>query len=162
MTTVRRQTVLGCRYAFIVALFILAAGCRTPSCVLLKAQVGPDWRLRLGQAVWQPPSGCTAIAGELLLATSPAGACYLEFSKTPLTLVVAVRDRERWCVQYSSAGRAFSGRGNPPARWTWLHLSRALAGETLPAEIKFTQTAAGDWQLENAKTGETMKGFFSP
>lgn len=146
----------------LVVLLGLAPGCRTASDSPWRPQVTPDWRLQSGQAVWRPGAEAPELAGELLVATAPDGACFLEFTKTPLTLVVAMRDRTRWRIEFPNGEKAVGGRGKPPWQLTWLYLQQALAGEHLPRQLAFEQTSTGDWRLENRRTGETVKGYLSP
>jgi len=124
--------------------------------------VGADWRIRSGQAIWRSSAKAPELAGELLLATAPRGGCYLEFTKAPLTLVVAMREHGRWRMEFHDGEKAISGRGKPPSQLSWFYLQQALAGESLPRHFAFEQTSAGDWRLENRRTGETLKGYLSP
>jgi hypothetical protein len=147
---------------FLAALLSLGTGCRTTSCPTLQSPIGPNWRIQSGQAIWQPGPNKPELAGELMLASGPAAECYLEFAKTPLTLVVAIRDQGRWSVKFAGAERAYSGRGKPPSRIAWLHLPQALMGEKLPSAFEFEQAPDGYWRLRNKKTGEVLKGFLLP
>lgn len=137
-------------------------GCRTASNSGLQLQIGPDWRIQTGQAIWQARPDGPELAGELLLASGPGGKCFLEFTKTPLTLATVMRDGPRWSAKFADAKRTYSGRGKPPSQIGWLYLSPALAGEKLPKALQFEQTPDGNWRLQNARTGETIKGFLSP
>ncbi len=57
---------------------------------------------------------------------------------------------------------SFSGHGSGPARFLWLYLPVALAGEKLPPAFHFERKPEGGWRLENTHTGETLEGFLAP
>src|SRR5688572_11265650 len=60
----------------------------------------PGWTVREGQAVWRPKTGAPEIAGELLLASHRNGETWLQFTKTPLPLVVARITTNRWQIEF--------------------------------------------------------------
>jgi hypothetical protein len=156
------QEACGHRLALLSIILTSVIGCRTAPNPGINLQVGPDWRVRSGQAIWLPRPGRPELAGEIMLASGPAGESYLEFTKGPLPLVTAMRDGNGWSVKFPDANRAHAGRGKPPSQIAWLYLRQALMGENLPSALKFEQTADGNWELQNTRTGETMKGFLSP
>lgn len=123
---------------------------------------GPGGRVQQGQAIWCPGRGRPELAGELLLASTAGGGSWVELTKTPLPLVVAIRADGRWRIEFPGAGRPFAGRGDPPARFLWLYLRPALAGEALPRNLKFARKPEAGWRLENVRTGETLEGFLAP
>jgi hypothetical protein len=152
----------GYRLALLSALLGFHVGCQSVPDPGLQLQIGPDWRIQSGQAIWLPRPEGPELAGELIFASGPGGECYLEFTKTPLTLVTVMRDRDRWSFKSPEGKRTYSGRGKPPSQIAWLYLRQALTGEKLPEALRFEQTPDGNWRLHNTKTGETLKGFLSP
>jgi len=140
----------------------LAAGCRTPPPPPQVDLSEPGWRLRRGQAVWKPASHRPELAGELLIASHPDGRGFIEFSKTPFPLVVAGFSGQAWQIQFGSGRRRLTGRGEPPAKSAWLLLPRALTGAAPPAGWRFLPSDPGSWLLENAQTGESLRGYLRP
>jgi hypothetical protein len=83
-------------------------------------------------------------------------------TKTPLPLVLAQTTRTNWLIEFPARRVSFAGRRRPPARFAWLHLSAALAGEPLPCALRFQRTPDGGWRLENTRSGESVEGFLGP
>ena len=140
---------------------IFSSGCQTPTTYLFTA-AGPGWRVQEGQALWRPQRGYPELAGDLVEVTDQNGRCLLQFSKTPLTLVSAQVTRTNWLIQFPPQEMFFTGRGKPPARFTWLYLHSALSGESLPSDFQFQRKTDGGWRLENARSGETLEGYLEP
>ena len=122
----------------------------------------PGWQLRQGQALWKSRRAGPEIAGELLVATHPEGRSLVQFTKTPLPLLTAQVESDRWQIELVPEKRSVRGQGPPPAHLIWLHLAAALAGKALPKELSVTGHADGRWILENSSTGETISGFVAP
>lgn len=155
---------LACRGAVPVLVLLLssALGCHTPKQSAVKPTIDARWQVQQGQANWSPGRGQPELAGELLLASVSSNRVLVEFTKPPLTLVVALRDPEGWSVEYPGVKKRVSGSGRPPSRFLWLHLPHALSGEALPADLRFELRPGGAWRLENARTGEKFRGYLSP
>jgi len=144
-----------------LTLLLLSASCRTAKEPLFTV-AGPGWSVRQGQVVWRPGRRFPELGGELMVASHEDGRGAIEFAKTPLTLVVAQTTRTNWWIQFPPARMSFAGRGAPPRRFSWLYLGGALAGEPLPAPLRFQRQPEGGWRLENPRTGETLEGFLAP
>jgi len=140
-------TVLGC------------AACRTVPPLAPANLSEPGWTIREGQAVWRPKIGAPEIAGELLVATHRNAQTFLQFTKTPLPLVVARLTTNRWQIEFVTDHRAFSGHGQPPSRFGWLQLARCVAGAAPPAKWHWEKLPDDRWRLENQISGETFEGF---
>lgn len=138
------------------------AGCLAPARFHPVDTTEPGWRVRQGQVLWRPKADLPELAGDLLLAAQTNGPTFVQFSKTPLTLVEAWRTPREWAIRFPPRDLGFSGRGRPPARFGWLWLPAALAGETPLVPWRFTRQADGGWLLENPRTGESLKGFLEP
>ncbi|HKQ40802.1 MAG TPA: hypothetical protein VJ063_22230, partial [Verrucomicrobiae bacterium] len=91
------------------------------------------------------------------------GQFLLQFLKTPITLVEAQGDDQRWRISFPPQNRTLGGRSSSRAfdRIGWLYLARVLQ----------TKQPAGDWAflwrgdrftLGNARTGEMIEGYFRP
>ena len=145
-----------------VAGLALLLGCRTPTEPPLANSLGAVWHVQQGQAIWHPGRGRPELAGELLWASASGGRSFVEFTKTPFSLVLARRDPGRWRVEFPGAGRRFTGRGTPPTRFLWLYLGPALAGEALPGHLKFERRPDGQWDLQNPRSGESLEGYLTP
>ena len=115
-----------------------------------------------GQALWRPRKGMPEIAGDVILASHPDGRSFLQFAKTPMTLVSIQITPERWLIQFPPKGWSFGGRGRPSTRFAMLHLPGALAGKPLPKGLHFEVKPDQGWRLENTRTGETVEGFLAP
>jgi hypothetical protein len=81
------------------------------------------------------------------------------FSKPPFPVCAGQTTVTNWLIEFPAEHRAFGGKGAPPSRFVWLHLERALAGEPIPPELRFSHQPDGDWRLENTKSGEYVEGF---
>lgn len=145
----------------LLALLMLCGGCRTATTSLFTAS-GPGWRLQQGQALWCPRSGFPELAGDLVLASHDDGRCFIQFAKTPMTLVSAQVTRTNWLIQFPAGNMSFTGHRPAPAHFAWLHLPAALAGEPLPKSLRFSAKPDGGWRLENPRSGETLEGFLAP
>lgn len=146
----------------LAALVLLSGGCMTSPDKTLFAASGPGWTVRQGQAIWRPGVKYPELAGEIVLAQNPDGHSSLEFTKTLLPVTLAQTTKTNWLIQFPPQRLGFSGRGQPPQRFTWLYLSAALTGEKLPENFQFTRSPDGGWRLENRRTGESIAGFLSP
>jgi hypothetical protein len=144
----------------LLATVILCGGCQTPK-PLFNA-TGPGWRLQEGQALWRPRRQMPELGGDLVLASDADGRCLVQFNKTPMSLVVAQTTHTSWLVQFPPRQMGFSGHGRRPTRFLWLYLQPALAGEALPAPLRFQRQPNGLWRLENTRSGETLEGFLAP
>ena len=124
---------------------------------------GLDCVIRQGQAVWTPKRGATELVGDLVLATTTDGRTSLQFSKSPMTLVIAECAQQGWRIEFPMKHIVVARKqGPPPIRFIWLHLAAALRGDTVPDGLRFDRQAEGNWRLENTKTGESVQGFLSP
>ncbi len=149
----------------IVAAAILLSvltGCRTVPPPPLVQVAGPGWTVREGQAIWQPRARFPELSGEIVLATHTDGRYLLQFTKTPLPLIVASANGDAWQIRFVPEKRTFSGYGLPPARFLWLFLPDALAGRKIRAAVRFEARPDSSWHLENAQTGETLQGYLTP
>jgi hypothetical protein len=147
--------------ALAVFLSVCTMGCQTikPLPAVDLAQAG--WLVRQGQAVWKSKANAPEIAGELVLATRPDGASFLQFTKTPLPFVVAQTSSNAWQIQFVPENRTFSGPGTPPRRLLWLHLARCLNGKCDEKHFTFKTLPTGNQVLEDRNTGESIEFFLS-
>src|SRR5437667_5622 len=143
--------------------FVLGCGaCRTSPPLAPANLSAPGWTIREGQAVWRPKIKRPEIAGELLVATHRTGETYLQFTKTPLPFVVARITTNRWHIEFVTEHREFSGYGQPPSQFGWLHLAACVAGTAPPAQWRWEIFPNDRWRLENRTSGETFEGFLTP
>ena len=142
----------------------LLSGCLTNSHPLPPLDFStPGWITQEGQAVWRRNRHASEIAGELLVARSATGdRALVQFSKTPLPLLTAQTGADGWQIVFVPQARTFSDVGQPSTRLLWLHLANGLAGGRLPEPLQFSRSAAGDWQIENRRTGEMISGYLNP
>jgi len=138
---------------------MLSAGCRTASEAPSFTVTGPGWRVQEGQALWRPGRQFPELGGELVMASHEDGRYVIEFAKTPLPLVLAQTTRTNWLIGFPARRMSFAGRRPLPARFVWLYLPMALAGDSLPSALRFQRKADGSWRLENTRSGETVEGF---
>src|SRR4030095_4053749 len=118
----------------------------------------PGWSTREGQTVWRSTAGAPEICGELLLATRRNGDVLLQFTKTPLPLVVARTTANWWRIEFIADHRDFSGRGKPPAQIGWLQLASLVAGNAPPAPWHWEKFPDNHWRFENRISGELFEG----
>jgi hypothetical protein len=97
-----------------------------------------------------------------VVASDHQGRCFIQFAKTPMSLVSGQTTPTHWLIQFPSGKMSFSGRGEPSTRFAWLHLPRALIGQPLPRSLHFELKPDGSWRLENSRSGETVEGFLAP
>ena len=149
------------RIGFAMMMMLVLAACRTaPPTPLDLSQ--PGWRIREGQAVWTAAQGERPVAGELLLAPGPEGACWVQFSKPPFALATARRDAGRWSVERPQLRQLLTGRGETPPDVLWFQLANAISGESVAEGWQFEDLEDGAWTLANPQTGERLEGFLSP
>ena len=120
----------------------------------------PSWTIRQGQAVWRPKSGATEVAGELLVARSPAWGDFVRFSKGPVEVVVARQTTEGWQLDLPSFDKSFSGRGHPPKRVGWFQLTDFTFLDPGDGPWRWEISPNLEWSLENSRTGERLEGFY--
>src|ERR1051325_3282513 len=138
--------------------FLVGAGaCRTVPHLAPANLSEPGWAIREGQAVWRPKKEGPGIAGELLVASQRNGETFLQFTKTPLPFVVARTTTNGWQIEFVARHREFSGYGQPPTLFGWLHLARCVAGTAPPPEWRWEKFADDRWRLENRISGETLE-----
>jgi hypothetical protein len=155
------------RAGFIAAIFLclgalLLAGCQTVPTLSPMNLAEPGWTVSQGQAVWRQDKKSPEIAGEILLATNIDGRTFVEFTKTPLPLLIAETTAHSWQIHSVPDNKTYSGRGNPPIRAIWLYLPRCLTGATPPKPLTWRRTENEGWHLENSRTGEFVEGYLSP
>ena len=148
-------------WSALLAVLLLSCGCRTTPQNLF-AVSGPGWRVQQGQALWRPANGLPQFGGDLVFAGDTNGCSFVEFDKTPLTLVAAEITPARWQVRFPQQQSFYAGNTPGPTRLIWLYLPAALAGKSLPSPLHFENKPDGGWRLENFQTGETLDGFLSP
>jgi hypothetical protein len=149
-------------WMIVSAVLALSTGCRTPVEIRRVDTSEAGWRVQEGQALWRPGRRYPEMAGELMAATHQDGRGYVQFSKTPFLILQAQTTQTHWAIAYPPQKRSFGGPGNPPQRFTWLYLQRALSGESIPAKYHFERRTDGGWRLENLRTGESIEGFLTP
>lgn len=134
---------------------VLLAGCATAP--MSGPEVGADWQVRTGQAVWTPPGRAMGIAGELMVATNAAGDFVVEFAKPPFTIATARREEARWQVEFPAEEKRYGGRGRGPGRILWLQFVPAIQGRG--GDWKFEAQEDGSWSL--ARKGEKLEGYLA-
>jgi len=148
-----------------LALALLVAcltGCQTIGTIKPINLAEPGWRVRQGQAVWRMPGNRPELAGEITFAVHTNGTCFVEFSKTPFTMVLAKCGATRWEIEFPPQKLFFGGGGVPPTQFAWLQLCRVLGGKEPRPKWHFEQRADGSWRLENARSKEAVEGFLEP
>jgi hypothetical protein len=137
------------------------SACRTASIPPLDLSAS-GWKLLQGQALWKAQNNGVELAGELLVAVHEDGRCFVQFTKTPFTFVVAQQQADRWQIEFPLRQIRLTGRGRSPSRFPWLHLSALVNRKALPPEWQVDQTSDGRWRLEHRRTGETLQGYLGP
>ncbi len=100
--------------------------------------------------------------GDLLLATNVNGDFFIMFTKTPFTLATAQSTGGNWQITFGGGEYFWHGHGQPPVRFGWFQLPRALAGKSLDRGWTFSRKNDAAWRLENPATGESLEGEFFP
>jgi hypothetical protein len=139
---------------------LVLSGCRGLPALPPTDLSAPGWRVQQGQAVWKPTRNKLELAGELLLATNANKSFLVQFTKTPFPLATAQVSGESWQIEFGSGEYSRRGHGQPPARFVWFQLPRAMAGAELSRDWKFKQRENNSWRLENLRTGESLEGAF--
>lgn len=139
----------------------VAGGCRTAPALLFTA-AGPDWRQQQGQAVWRFSQRSPEISGEVVLCQHPNGSASIQFSKSPVPLVLAQTSPTRWHIEFPPRKMSFSGPNPPPLRFAWLYVATAVQGRPLPPEFHFESKDDSHWKLANTQTGEYLEGYLEP
>jgi hypothetical protein len=161
-----RQTLVDLCRLFLLSLYFFLFLFALTSCSTLSHPLPPvnlsetGWKVRQGQATWKLPSSQNDIAGEVIFASGSEGKTFIQFSKSPFTMVVGQSTPEHWQVEFPPQNKRYAGPGTPPKRLIWLHLARVLVGKNPPAGWTWTESD-GNWRLQNPTNGETVEGFFS-
>jgi hypothetical protein len=146
--------------ALLLAALLSSFGCQTAAPLPKVNLQEPGWSVRQGQAVWHLEHGTREIAGDLVVANGPNNRSFVQFSKSPFSLVVAQSNSNQWAVEFPPQNKHYAGRGHPPLRLIWLYLPRVLAGEPPPKGWIWRQDNT-QWHLENPATGESLEGYFN-
>ncbi|MEY2429671.1 MAG: hypothetical protein QOJ40_2556 [Verrucomicrobiota bacterium] len=147
---------------FALLLFLLAVtGCAMLPPLAPANLKDPGWSVREGQAVWKAKRGAAEIAGEILVATQPNGAAFVQFTKTPFPFVIAQATTNSWQIEIPTQNKRYSGPGQPPKRLIWLHLPRVLSGSPPPKGWSWRVLEGDRWLLENRASGESLEGYFT-
>lgn len=141
---------------------LLVSGCRSAEQLPLVDLASPGWNLQHGQAVWKPRESKPELAGELVIGTNTVGDCFVQFTKTPFTLVTAQRVAARWQIEFGAGEFSRRGRGRSPTRCAWFVLPEALATGSVEVPWHFQSPTTGVWRLENTRTGEVLEGYLKP
>lgn len=146
------------------SVLILVSACRTVPTLAPFDLAAPGWTLREGQATWRSRTGAPEMTGELLVATHPDGAAFVQLTKNPLPILSAQTTTNRWQIQFHPQNRTCAGSGEPPQRIAWLHLARCVTGGAmlLSDDWRFQRIRGGVWRLANSDTGESIEGFLTP
>ncbi len=145
-------------FIMVLLVAVIAGGCATPPLAPANLSAA-GWRVQQGQAVWRPSQNRREIAGDLIMATNSDGDCFIQFTKTPLTLATAQIPGGRWQLEFGNDQYSWRGSGAPPDRFVWFQLPRAFSGAPLQGDWHF-QTSANGWQFDNSRTGENLEGEF--
>jgi hypothetical protein len=145
-----------------VVLLLLLTGCQTAHPFPPVNLAEGNWITHEGQAVWRQRTAAPEIAGEIIVATHPDGSSFVQFTKTPLPLVVAQSTSNSWQIHIVPVDKTYSGRGAPPSRLVWLHLPRCLAGLPPPRHWQWQPLENHGWRLSNERTGELLEGYLTP
>jgi hypothetical protein len=86
----------------------------------------------------------------------------VQFTKTPLPIVVGQVTTNSWQIHFVPNDKTYSGPGKPPGGLIWLHLPRDLSGAKPPRLWSLQKQDAGSWRLENHYTGESLEGYLNP
>lgn len=148
--------------AALLPALILCVSCRTMNPLPSVDLAAPGWHTLQGQAVWKPPADRPEMAGDLTLATNVNGDFFMQFTKDPFPLVTAESLDGQWQIEFGADEHSWRGRGQPPGRFGWFELPRALRGESLTGNWTFETETTSTWRLENPQTGETLEGGFFP
>lgn len=139
---------------------LACVGCRSVPSLPPADLSAPGWKVQQGQAIWKPTKSRPELAGELLLATNPAGDCFVQFTKTPFSIVTAQRMNDTWQIEFGDGKNSWCGQGEPPRRFVWFQLPGAFARGGVGGGWSFVQHGTNIWRFENPRTGETLEGGF--
>jgi hypothetical protein len=148
-------------YFLCAILLAICTGCRTTPLPPVNL-AEPGWKLLQGQAVWKASKSAPELAGELQLATGANGRSFVQFTKTPLPIVVGQTTSTNWQIQFVPQNRSFSAPGKPSSRLIWLHLASCLSGQPAPKGWTFEKRDGGAWRFENKGSGEVLEGWLAP
>jgi hypothetical protein len=148
--------------AALVSALLFCTSCRTVDPLPPADLSTPGWRVQQGQAIWKPPGNRSEIAGNLLLATNANGNFFVQLTKDPFPVVTAENIDGRWQIEFGASEHSWRGRGEPPRRFIWFQLSRALLGERIAGNSHFETVTTNSWRLENSRSGEILEGWFFP
>lgn len=149
-------------FAVLILVAPLLVSCRSLPPLPPADLSAPGWRVQQGQALWTPTKSRPELAGDLLLATNTNGNFFVQLTKSPFPLVTAERLNGGWQIEFGAGEHSWRGRGEPPSRFVWFQLPRALLTGETSNNWRFAGTGTNAWRLENRRTGETLEGEFFP
>ena len=146
----------------VLLLGISLCSCRTDEPIQQADFSSPGWRVQEGQAVWKPSYSRLELAGDLVLATNLNGDFFVQLTKSPFPLVTAQNLNGRWQMEFGAEESSWHGQHEPPSRFAFFQLPRALLGGRLAGNWKFQNLTTNFWRLENRQSGEYLEGEFFP
>ncbi|MES1180296.1 MAG: hypothetical protein ABUL66_00375 [Verrucomicrobiota bacterium] len=141
---------------------LFCVSCRTANPLPPADLSAPGWRVQQGQAIWQPPGHRPELAGDLLFATNMDGNFFMQLAKNPFPLVTAEAFGGQWQIEFGAEEHSWRGRGEPPKRFIWFQLPRALLDGKTAGNWRFENLTTNLWRLENPRSGEKLEGGFFP
>lgn len=145
-----------------ICISLILNGCRTAASLTPVNLTEPGWRVREGQALWSPSRRAGEMAGDLIVATSSRREAVVQFTKTPLPIVLARWTPGGWAVDFQMEHRTLQGRGAVPWRIVWLLLAEHYATGAAPKGWRLEQPAPQQWHWSNPKTGESLEIYLPP
>ncbi len=100
------------------------------------------------------------LTGDVTVAVNTNGSAYVQFSKT-IPFAVARLEGTCWKMEFPPDHRLYSGHRPLPQHFGWLQLPAVLTGGAVNGSWR-KKGGAAEWQLQNARTGETLRGYLTP
>ena len=117
----------------------------------------PGWKVWTGQALWQPETDRSAIAGEIVLAIHNNGDVLVNFAKPPVPIFTAQTAGKYWKIDFIYTQSSHSGRRGPPSRFIWFQVPALIRGAKAPEDWQVQAVDDTTWELHKPKSGEHIR-----
>jgi hypothetical protein len=100
------------------------------------------------------------LTGDVMVAVNTNGSAFVQFAKT-IPFAVARLEGGYWKVEFPPDHRVYAGRRPLPRHFGWLQLPAVVTGGAVNGSW-LKEGRAAQWQLQNPRTGESLRGYLTP
>lgn len=147
---------------FLILVFMLSAGCRTPQIPTPLNLEDPGWNVQRGQAIWHQRDVGSDLVVEVIFAKQDEGPFFLQVNKETLILSVVHGNLQDWEINMPMERRQLKGSGPLPAHHLWGQLASVLAGRGAAGDWTWNEMEGGGMVLDQGASGDRVEVFLEP